>query len=77
MFSWMLIPHHYLFLGNGTKITARSCALPNGCPSGSINLGIGKIATTCCNTDLCNSLDAPGIEPYWHAVIEYFTQKNM
>ncbi|XP_058613744.1 urokinase plasminogen activator surface receptor-like [Onychostoma macrolepis] len=48
-----------LYVGNGTIITAKSCALPNGCPSGSINLGIGKITSTCCNTNLCNSLDAP------------------
>uniref|UniRef100_A0A8C2JYX0 Urokinase plasminogen activator surface receptor-like n=1 Tax=Cyprinus carpio TaxID=7962 RepID=A0A8C2JYX0_CYPCA len=48
-----------LYFGNGSIITAKSCALPIGCPSGSINLGIGKIASTCCNTDLCNSLAAP------------------
>uniref|UniRef100_A0A673FMS7 UPAR/Ly6 domain-containing protein n=1 Tax=Sinocyclocheilus rhinocerous TaxID=307959 RepID=A0A673FMS7_9TELE len=41
------------------EIYSKGCALPIGCPSGSINLGIGKIASTCCNSDLCNSLDAP------------------
>uniref|UniRef100_A0A671PE07 UPAR/Ly6 domain-containing protein n=1 Tax=Sinocyclocheilus anshuiensis TaxID=1608454 RepID=A0A671PE07_9TELE len=43
----------------GAKTNTKGCALPIGCPSGSINLGIGKIASTCCNSDLCNSLDAP------------------
>ncbi|XP_026089875.1 urokinase plasminogen activator surface receptor-like [Carassius auratus] len=48
-----------LYLGNGSIITAKSCALQIGCPSGSINLGIGRIASTCCDANLCNSLDAP------------------
>ncbi|XP_073680151.1 urokinase plasminogen activator surface receptor-like [Garra rufa] len=46
-------------VNNSTTIAAKSCALPIGCPSGSINFGIGKIASSCCNTDLCNAQNAP------------------
>ncbi|XP_039513334.1 urokinase plasminogen activator surface receptor-like [Pimephales promelas] len=42
---------------NFTKFTAKTCA-PLVCPSGSINLGIGKISSYCCDTDLCNNKDA-------------------
>ncbi|XP_051733849.1 phospholipase A2 inhibitor and Ly6/PLAUR domain-containing protein-like isoform X3 [Ctenopharyngodon idella] len=43
---------------NYTKLTVKTCG-PLVCPSGSINLGIGKISSYCCNTDLCNSQNAP------------------
>ncbi|XP_059398507.1 urokinase plasminogen activator surface receptor-like [Carassius carassius] len=43
---------------NSTTVKFKSCA-PSVCPSGSINLGIGRISTLCCNTDLCNKQDAP------------------
>ncbi|XP_043090396.1 urokinase plasminogen activator surface receptor-like [Puntigrus tetrazona] len=45
--------------GNSTKVKVKSCALSLGCPSGSINLGIGTISSYCCSTDLCNAQDAP------------------
>ncbi|XP_016325593.1 urokinase plasminogen activator surface receptor-like [Sinocyclocheilus anshuiensis] len=43
---------------NSTTVKVKSCA-PAVCPSGSINLGIGKGSSLCCNTDLCNAQDAP------------------
>ncbi|XP_016424527.1 prostate stem cell antigen-like isoform X1 [Sinocyclocheilus rhinocerous] len=43
---------------NSTTVKFKSCA-PAVCPSGSINLGIGKGSSLCCNTDLCNVQDAP------------------
>ncbi|XP_026089876.1 urokinase plasminogen activator surface receptor-like [Carassius auratus] len=43
---------------NSTTLTYRSCA-PSVCPSGSINLGIGRGSAKCCNTALCNNQDAP------------------
>ncbi|XP_059398506.1 urokinase plasminogen activator surface receptor-like [Carassius carassius] len=43
---------------NSTTLKYKSCA-PSVCPSGSINLGIGRGSAKCCNTDLCNNQDAP------------------
>ncbi|XP_026091047.1 urokinase plasminogen activator surface receptor-like isoform X2 [Carassius auratus] len=43
---------------NSTTVKLKSCA-PSVCPSGSINLGIGRGSFQCCNTDLCNNQDAP------------------
>ncbi|KAK2872336.1 hypothetical protein QQF64_018073 [Cirrhinus molitorella] len=43
---------------NSTTLKLKSCA-PSVCPTGSINLGIGKGSSLCCSTDLCNSQDAP------------------
>uniref|UniRef100_A0A8C2AGD3 UPAR/Ly6 domain-containing protein n=1 Tax=Cyprinus carpio TaxID=7962 RepID=A0A8C2AGD3_CYPCA len=43
---------------NTTTVKVRGCA-PSVCPSGTINLGIGKGSSQCCSTDLCNSQDAP------------------
>ncbi|XP_026089878.1 urokinase plasminogen activator surface receptor-like [Carassius auratus] len=43
---------------NSTTVKLKSCA-PSVCPSGSINLGIGRGSTLCCNTDLCNNQDPP------------------
>ncbi|KAF4098895.1 urokinase plasminogen activator surface receptor-like [Onychostoma macrolepis] len=43
---------------NSTTVKVKSCA-PSVCPSGSINLGIGKGSYLCCSTDLCNAQDAP------------------
>uniref|UniRef100_A0A671PJ74 Lymphocyte antigen 6 family member M7 n=1 Tax=Sinocyclocheilus anshuiensis TaxID=1608454 RepID=A0A671PJ74_9TELE len=47
-----------VFSVNSTTVKVKSCA-PAVCPSGSINLGIGKGSSLCCNTDLCNVQDAP------------------
>ncbi|XP_058613454.1 urokinase plasminogen activator surface receptor-like, partial [Onychostoma macrolepis] len=41
------------------RIVVKSCSLSNGCPSGSVNLGNIKASSSCCNTDLCNTQDAP------------------
>uniref|UniRef100_A0A9J8A3V0 UPAR/Ly6 domain-containing protein n=1 Tax=Cyprinus carpio carpio TaxID=630221 RepID=A0A9J8A3V0_CYPCA len=38
--------------------TVRGCA-PSVCSSGSINLGIGRGSSLCCNTDLCNDQKPP------------------
>ncbi|XP_026102196.1 urokinase plasminogen activator surface receptor-like [Carassius auratus] len=43
---------------NSTTLKFKSCA-PSVCPSGSINLGIGRVSAQCCNTDLCNNQDPP------------------
>ncbi|XP_050949770.1 ly6/PLAUR domain-containing protein 5-like isoform X2 [Labeo rohita] len=43
---------------NSTTVKLRGCA-PSVCPTGSLNLGIGKGSSSCCDTDLCNFQDAP------------------
>ncbi|KAF4098870.1 hypothetical protein G5714_020900 [Onychostoma macrolepis] len=43
---------------NSTTLKVKSCA-PPVCLSGSANLGIGRVSSVCCNTDLCNTQDAP------------------
>ncbi|XP_067232176.1 urokinase plasminogen activator surface receptor-like [Chanodichthys erythropterus] len=40
-----------------SKVKAKDCA--SACQSGSMNLGIVKAITSCCNTDQCNVQDAP------------------
>ncbi|KAL1253379.1 hypothetical protein QQF64_018072 [Cirrhinus molitorella] len=45
--------------GNSTTVKVKSCAISLGCPSGSANLGIGRVSSYCCSTDLCNAQDAP------------------
>ncbi|XP_043090146.1 urokinase plasminogen activator surface receptor-like [Puntigrus tetrazona] len=44
-----------LAIGSNPAITVQKCGLATGCPSGTINFGIGKISGACCNTDLCNT----------------------
>ncbi|XP_067279883.1 urokinase plasminogen activator surface receptor-like [Pseudorasbora parva] len=48
-----------LYVDGINTATAKNCAPANGCPSGSINLGIGGISSYCCSTDLCNKQNAP------------------
>ncbi|KAK2872337.1 hypothetical protein Q8A67_022234 [Cirrhinus molitorella] len=43
-----------------TTVKVKSCA-PASCPNGSVNLGIGRVSSVCCNTDLCNAQDAPDL----------------
>ncbi|KAL1253377.1 hypothetical protein QQF64_018070 [Cirrhinus molitorella] len=45
---------------NSTTVKVKSCA-PASCPNGSVNLGIGRVSSVCCNTDLCNAQDAPDL----------------
>ncbi|XP_039513319.1 urokinase plasminogen activator surface receptor-like [Pimephales promelas] len=40
-----------------SKVKAKDCAVD--CQSGSMNLGISKVSSSCCNTDRCNVQDAP------------------
>uniref|UniRef100_A0A8C1TUM4 Uncharacterized protein n=1 Tax=Cyprinus carpio TaxID=7962 RepID=A0A8C1TUM4_CYPCA len=42
-----------------SKLKIKDCAAD--CASGSMNLGIVKRSSVCCNTDRCNVRDAPGI----------------
>uniref|UniRef100_A0A8C1RBW2 UPAR/Ly6 domain-containing protein n=1 Tax=Cyprinus carpio TaxID=7962 RepID=A0A8C1RBW2_CYPCA len=44
---------------NSATVIVKSCAA--GCPSGSINLGAGRVDPVCCNTDLCNTKDTPDL----------------
>ncbi|KAK9955021.1 hypothetical protein ABG768_014929 [Culter alburnus] len=44
---------------NATVGTIRGCAPANSCVNGFVNFGYIKGSTTCCNTDLCNTQDAP------------------
>ncbi|XP_050958157.1 phospholipase A2 inhibitor gamma subunit B-like [Labeo rohita] len=45
-------------VGNfSAKVKVKDCA--DVCASGSMNLGIIKKSSVCCNTDRCNTLDAP------------------
>ncbi|KAI2645352.1 Urokinase plasminogen activator surface receptor [Labeo rohita] len=39
---------------NSSTVKLKSCA-PSACPSGTINYGIGKGSSLCCNTDLCRA----------------------
>ncbi|XP_073680152.1 prostate stem cell antigen-like [Garra rufa] len=43
--------------GISTKVKLKYCA--GGCQSGSINFGIAKVLSVCCDSDLCNIQDAP------------------
>ncbi|XP_058613455.1 urokinase plasminogen activator surface receptor-like, partial [Onychostoma macrolepis] len=52
--------YHSCVLVNSTTLKVKSCA-PSVCPSGSVNLGIGRVSSVCCNTDLCNAQDAPDL----------------
>ncbi|XP_050949766.1 urokinase plasminogen activator surface receptor-like [Labeo rohita] len=45
--------------GNSTRVKVKSCSISLGCPTGSVNVGIGRISSYCCSTDLCNAQDAP------------------
>ncbi|XP_051533138.1 urokinase plasminogen activator surface receptor-like [Myxocyprinus asiaticus] len=45
--------------GTSVNMKIKSCALPNDCQTGNVNLGTVKISSLCCNTDLCNIQDAP------------------
>ncbi len=66
----------HVFLVNSTTVKVKNCA-PSVCPSGSINLGIGKGSFLCCSTDLCNAQDAPGIVLYFlSAVYKPFNKKK-
>ncbi|XP_076874808.1 urokinase plasminogen activator surface receptor-like isoform X5 [Brachyhypopomus gauderio] len=38
----------------------KSCVAPAECVNGSLNLGLVKIVTNCCNTDLCNNQTVAG-----------------
>ncbi|XP_048054005.1 urokinase plasminogen activator surface receptor-like [Megalobrama amblycephala] len=40
-----------------SKVQGKGCV--PACQSGSINFGLVRTATSCCNTDLCNLQDAP------------------
>uniref|UniRef100_A0A8C1KXS0 Uncharacterized protein n=1 Tax=Cyprinus carpio TaxID=7962 RepID=A0A8C1KXS0_CYPCA len=42
-----------------SKLKVKDCVAD--CASGSMNLGIVKRSSVCCNTDQCNVRDAPGI----------------
>ncbi|XP_056302525.1 urokinase plasminogen activator surface receptor-like [Danio aesculapii] len=44
-------------VGITSKVKAKDCAA--GCSSGSMNFGIIKMSSDCCNSDLCNVQDAP------------------
>ncbi|XP_029105375.1 urokinase plasminogen activator surface receptor-like [Scleropages formosus] len=52
-----------VYIGNSvlTEASAKSCAKPQECTSGSINFGVTRTAvnTECCNTGLCNSQNIP------------------
>ncbi|XP_051533139.1 urokinase plasminogen activator surface receptor-like [Myxocyprinus asiaticus] len=41
------------------KMKIKSCTLPYACQPAFLNFDTIKISTLCCNTDLCNSQDAP------------------
>ncbi|XP_056100973.1 phospholipase A2 inhibitor and Ly6/PLAUR domain-containing protein-like [Rhinichthys klamathensis goyatoka] len=43
--------------GITTKGKVKDCAV--ACQSGSMNFGISKVSTSCCNTDQCNTQDVP------------------
>uniref|UniRef100_A0A8C1S8A0 Uncharacterized protein n=1 Tax=Cyprinus carpio TaxID=7962 RepID=A0A8C1S8A0_CYPCA len=49
----------YRYLCISTKVKLKYCA--GDCQSGSINIGIAITLSVCCDADLCNSQDAPGI----------------
>ncbi|TRY94985.1 hypothetical protein DNTS_004658 [Danionella cerebrum] len=40
-----------------SKVMVKDCSI--GCATGSMNFGLTKMSTTCCNTELCNLKDAP------------------
>uniref|UniRef100_A0A8C1YGG5 Lymphocyte antigen 6 family member M5 n=1 Tax=Cyprinus carpio TaxID=7962 RepID=A0A8C1YGG5_CYPCA len=44
-------------VGDSLKVKVKDCAAD--CASGSMNLGIVKRSSVCCNTDRCNVRDAP------------------
>ncbi len=51
---------------DGKKVdssAAKTCADPVSCVTGSINSGQSKVTlnSQCCNIDLCNTVNAPGI----------------
>ncbi|XP_051959773.1 urokinase plasminogen activator surface receptor-like isoform X2 [Xyrauchen texanus] len=45
--------------GVSTQMKIKTCAQPNDCQTGNMNLGNIKISSSCCNTDSCNDKDAP------------------
>ncbi|XP_036448129.1 prostate stem cell antigen-like [Colossoma macropomum] len=47
--------------GGPAELTVKSCATAEQCVTGSLNLGLLKINSKCCSTDLCNSNKAPAL----------------
>ncbi|XP_065100320.1 uncharacterized protein [Paramisgurnus dabryanus] len=47
--------------GNEVKMQSKSCTVTEACITSSINFGVTRTVTStqCCNSDLCNSKDAP------------------